>query len=149
MDDFKSAHLADILNKSGGDIGKLVDALEAEEEAFFGLTLNEENAKRCRHLNNICHRMEAVGEGKVRYFPSEISERSRNYLATVYFKPCSCFFDNRVALLLSHALRNCDDFSMVSGGENDEINLSFGVRDVWSDWELDPDRGEKFRIFGK
>lgn len=149
MDEFRAAHVADILNKSNSDISKALKVLDAEDEAFFGLTLNPEAEKRCILLNNICRQMKVVGDGKVSYPPSSISERSRNYLAIIRMKPLSVFTDNRVALLLSQALRQCDDFSVSTDEKTGVVTFGFGIRDVWSDWELDPDRGEKFRSFGK
>lgn len=149
MDEFRAAHVADILNKSNSDISKALKVLDAEDDAFFGLTLNPEAEKRCILLNNICHQMEVVGDKKVSYLPSSISERSRNYLAIIRMKPLSVFTDNRVALLLSKALRQCDDFSVSTDEKTGVVTFGFGIRDVWSDWELDPDRGEKFRSFGK
>jgi hypothetical protein len=41
------------------------------------------------------------------------------------------------------------DLSIVCHEESDGIVVGFGIRDVWDEWELNPERGERFRGFGR
>ena len=120
------------------DIYEYARDQQIENEAFVGDVLDERKMAKLNRLKSYCRELVKL-EPHIKYDETLLDNWSRNGMVTLHF-PTVIFIDNSMAQTIMEALFRVADLYVVSSLAGDRITMTFGIRDMWSEFHYDYDK---------